>query len=93
MTFYAATVRKDKNGFPPDGFQPRNKVSRKAALYAMTRWAASACFEEQEKGSLETGKLADFVVLDNDLMKVPDAGIPATKVLFTFVGGEQVFPR
>ena len=57
----------------------------------MTIQAAFANFEENEKGSLEEGKYADFVILDRDLMKIDDKDIPKTKVLATYVNGEKVF--
>ena len=56
----------------------------------MTIWAAYANFEEKEKGSIEKGKVADFIVLDQDIMQVDSKLIPKTKVMATFVGGEQV---
>jgi predicted amidohydrolase YtcJ len=90
-TFYAAVVRKDAKGFPAEGFQMENALTREQALRGMTIWAAKANFEEKEKGSLEVGKLADFVILDNDLMKVEGASILKTKVLSTFIGGEKVY--
>lgn len=90
-TFYASVVRKDLKGFPKDGFQPENKLKRKDAIKAMTIQAAFANFEENEKGSLEEGKYADFVILDRDLMKIDDKDIPKTKVLATYVNGEKVY--
>jgi predicted amidohydrolase YtcJ len=90
-TFYAATVRKDMEGYPKKGFQPENKVKRKDALRAMTINAAYSNFEEEEKGSLEQGKYADFIILNQDIMKVEDKDIPRTKVLATYVNGEKVF--
>jgi predicted amidohydrolase YtcJ len=90
-TFYAAVTRKDLAGNPPGGFQPENAVTREQALKAMTIWAAKACFEEEVKGSLETGKYADFVILNQDLLKVPEKDILKTKVLVTYINGEPVF--
>lgn len=90
-TFYAAVVRKDAQGFPPNGFQMENALSRIEALRGMTLEAARACFEEHEKGSLEKGKYADFIILDQDIMKVPEVDLLKTKVLKTFVGGQVVF--
>jgi predicted amidohydrolase YtcJ len=65
--FYAAVSRKDQKGNPADGFEMRNALTREEALKAMTLWAAFANFEEKEKGSLEPGKMADFVVLEKIL--------------------------
>ncbi len=90
-TFYAAVVRKDLKGYPKDGFQAENKIKRKDALKAMTINAAYANFEEEEKGSLEEGKYADFVILDQDIMKVDDNDIPKTRVMATYVNGEKVY--
>ncbi|MGZ3757493.1 MAG: amidohydrolase [Mucilaginibacter sp.] len=90
-TFYAAVERKDLKGYPDGGFQPENKLSRVEALKGMTIWAAKANFEEQEKGSIEPGKYADFVILDNDIMKVKGSTLPKVKVLKTYVNGEKVY--
>jgi predicted amidohydrolase YtcJ len=93
LTFYAAVARKDLSGFPENGFQPENALSRKETLKGMTIWAAYANFEEMEKGSLEVGKFADFVVLSQDIMEVDIKKIPQTAVLATYIGGEKVFGR
>ncbi len=90
-TFYAAVVRKDLKGFPENGFQIENKTNRKDALRAMTILAAYSNFEEREKGSMEKGKFADFVILDKDIMQVDDKEIPKTTVIATYVNGEKVF--
>ena len=90
-TFYAAVFRKDAKGWPGNGFQKENALSREDAIRGMTMWAAKANFEEQEKGSLEKGKFADFILLDTDLMKAGEKEILNTKVLMTFVNGEKVF--
>jgi predicted amidohydrolase YtcJ len=92
-TFYAAVVRKDLKGWPEGGFQVENALSREEALKGMTFWAAKAAFEENEKGSLEAGKMADFVVLDKDIMEISGNEIPNVKVLKTFIGGQEVFGR
>jgi predicted amidohydrolase YtcJ len=90
-TFYAAVARKDLHGFPEGGFQAENKMKRKDALKAMTIQAAYANFEEEEKGSLEEGKYADFIILDRDIMKIDEDKIPGTRVLATYLNGEKVF--
>lgn len=92
-TFYAAVERKDLNGLPANGFQPENALSRVEALKGMTIWAAKAQFEEKEKGSIEVGKYADFVILDNDIMKMNGADVPKVKVLKTYVNGEKVYEK
>ena len=92
-TYYAAVTRKDLNGNPPGGYQMDNALSRSEALKGMTKWAAYANFEEDEKGSIEVGKVADFVMLTNDIMVLNDSEILATEVLATFLGGEMVYQR
>lgn len=89
--FYAAVTRKDQQGFPPAGFQMKNALTRMEALKAMTIWAAAANFEEDEKGSLEAGKFADFVVLDQDILKIEDSKLYNVKVEATYIGGESQF--
>lgn len=93
LTFYAAVIRKDTEDYPNDGFQMENALSRENALRGMTIWAAKAAFEEQEKGSLEKGKFADFIVLDQDILKVDEKDILNTKVHMTYVNGELVYKR
>ena len=92
-TFYAAVVRKDAKGWPPNGYQMENALSREEALKGMTIWAAKANFEEKEKGSLEKGKFADFVILDTDLMKEAPEKLLNIKVLKTYLNGEKVYER
>lgn len=93
LTFYAAVVRQDLDHYPSGGFQMENALSRENALKGITIWAAKSAFEEQEKGSLEPGKFADFIILNQDIMKVIDQDIPETKVRMCFVGGDMVFER
>ena len=93
MTFYSAVVRKDLDGFPNEGFQMENSINRPDALYAMTIHGAYANFEEDEKGSIEAGKSADFIILDNDLIKSSEVRIPTTNIVATFIDGELVFNR
>lgn len=92
-TFYAAVERKDSEGFPRQGFQKENALGRKETLKGMTIWAACAAYEENEKGSLEAGKSADFVILDTDLIACNAEEILKTQVLRTFVNGEEVFRK
>jgi predicted amidohydrolase YtcJ len=87
LTFYAAVSRQDLKGFPEGGFQMQNALTREEALKGMTIWAAFASFEEQEKGSIEPGKFADFIILDKDIMEVPIQDIPKIKVEYTFIDG------
>ena len=91
--FYAAVTRKTLKGVPETGFEPAQKLSRMEALHAMTMAAAFAGFEEQDKGSIEVGKLADLTVLDQDLTTIPEAEILNSEVLLTIVGGEVVYQR
>jgi predicted amidohydrolase YtcJ len=93
MTFYSAVARKDIDGYPDEGFQIENSISRGDALTAMTRHGAYANFEEDEKGSIEVGKFADFIILDNDLITSAENRIPLTNIVATFINGELVFNR
>jgi len=87
LTFHSAVARKDLNNYPESGFQKEDGLSREETLKGMTVWAAYANFEEQEKGSIEVGKFADFIILDQDIMHIPEQKIPLTKVLHTFING------
>jgi predicted amidohydrolase YtcJ len=90
-SFYALVTRQTLAGVPEGGFEPGQKISRAEALRAYTLNAAYAAFEEQEKGSLSPGKLADFVVLDRDIMTITADEILATRVLTTYVSGQVVY--
>jgi predicted amidohydrolase YtcJ len=90
-TFRAAVARKDKNGYPKNGFLPVNALSRMEALKGMTLWAAKSVFLEKSKGSLEPGKEADIVILDKDIMTIPEGDILKAKVLMTLVQGKIVY--
>ncbi len=89
--FYAAVARKDRKNYPDKGFQKENAVLRTDALKAMTIWAAYGAFEESVKGSLEANKYADFVILDKDILSVPEPELLNVKVLETVIGGETVY--
>ena len=91
-TFYAAVARKDLKGYPKGGFQMQDALNREDALRSITIWAAKGAFEESEKGSLEVGKDADFVILEKDLMKVKESEIPYIEVRQTYINGEAVYP-
>lgn len=91
LGFYAATIRKDPDVPSCQPFQPENKLDRKDALLSMTLWAAKAAFEENTRGSLEVGKLADFVVLDTDLTVCKEEEIIKSKVLATYIDGIKVY--
>ena len=89
--FHAAVARQDAKGWPEEGFQSKNKLSRQEALRGMTIWAAFANFEEDRKGSIEAGKLADFVILEEDIMTAPAEKLRDIAVISTYVGGEKVY--
>tara|TARA_B100000787_G_scaffold170137_1_gene164265 strand:+ start:12710 stop:14320 length:1611 start_codon:yes stop_codon:yes gene_type:complete len=91
LTFYAAAIRKDTDGYPEGGFQIENVLSREETLKGMTIWAAYSNFEENEKGSIEVGKLADFAILSQDIMTIDGENIPTTKATATYVNGEKVY--
>jgi predicted amidohydrolase YtcJ len=91
--FFAAVARQDHAGNPPCGWFPEQALTRIEALKAMTIWAARACFEEKRKGSLEPGKVADFVVLNQDILTVEQQMIPRTDVMQTWIRGEQVWRK
>lgn len=91
LTFYAAVSRQDLKGYPEDGFQSENALSREETLKGMTIWAAYANFEDKEKGSLEVNKFADFIILDRDIMTVPIKEVPDIKINGTYINGEKVY--
>jgi predicted amidohydrolase YtcJ len=90
-TFYAAVARKLPNDKLSATFQPENALTRYETLLGMTRWAAYANFEENEKGSIEVGKFADFVILDQDIMKVNIQSVLQTRIVATILNGKIVF--
>ena len=91
IEFYAAVARKDLQGRSGDGWHPEEKATREQALKMFTVWAAYAAFQENERGSIEPGKLADFTVFDKDLMTVPEPEILKAKNLMTIINGEVVY--
>src|ERR1051325_7082875 len=91
IEFYAAVARKSIKGESGDGWHPEQAVTREQALKMFTMSPAYAAFEEAEKGSIEPGKLADFTVLSNDIMKIPEPEILKTRCEMTIIGGEIVF--
>lgn len=93
LGIYAAVSRQDLEGWPEGGWQPQERLTREQAIRAFTLDAARAAFMEDSVGSLETGKRADFIVLDRDIMQVPVAEIPEVRVLETRVDGQRVFRR
>ncbi len=92
-SFHAAVSRQDDVNWPPGGWFPEQRMTRDEALKSMTIWPAYASFEEQLTGSLTPGKYADFVILDRDIMTVPDADILGTHVIATYIQGRAVFER
>ncbi|HKK67234.1 MAG TPA: amidohydrolase [Bacteroidales bacterium] len=90
-TFYAAVFRTHHDGTPKGGFQMENALSREDALRSMTIWAAKGSFDENTRGSLETGKFADFVILDTDLMEASPKEVLDAEVLGTWIQGEKLY--
>ncbi|HAE28749.1 MULTISPECIES: amidohydrolase [Hyphomonas] len=91
IEFYAAVARKDLKGFEGEGWHPEQKLTREQALALFTSAAAYAAFQEDDLGTIEAGKLADFTVFDIDLMTVPEAEILDAKTVMTVVGGKIVY--
>jgi hypothetical protein len=90
-SFHAAITRQDERDSPAGGWHPEQRMTHEEALRSMTIWPAYAGFQEKDLGSLTAGKYADFVVLDRDIMTVPDADILHARVLATYVGGKAVY--
>jgi len=91
IEFYAAVARKDQRGFFGDGWHPEQAVTREQALKMFTIWPAHAAFEENLRGSIEPGKLADLTVLSADIMKIAEPDILKTRCIMTVIHGEVVF--
>lgn len=91
IEFYAAIARKSIKGFSSEGWHLEQAVTRQQALKMFTLWPAYAAFEENDKGSIEAGKLADFTVLSADIMKIPEPEILNTRCVMTVIGGEVAY--
>ena len=91
IEFYAAIARKDVDGYSAEGWNLDQRLSRVEALKMFTIWPAIASFQENVKGTIEVGKLADFSIFDKDLMTIPELEILESKNLLTVVGGRIVF--
>ena len=92
ISFRAYFTRRDADGWPEEGWFPEQRISRGDALLSVTLWPAQAAFMEQEVGSITVGKLADFVILDRDIMTVPEDQVLGTRVQRTVLGGKTVYP-
>jgi len=93
ISFHASVSRQDENNWPTGGWFAEQRMTRDEALKSMTLWPAIAAFQEPELGSLAPGKLADFVVLDQDIMTVAPERILATRVVATYLGGRPVYEK
>jgi len=93
LGIYAAVTRQDLKGWPEGGWQAQERLSRTEAIRAFTLDAAYAGFMEQSVGSLETGKQADFIVLESDILQIPADEIPEIQVIQTWVDGARVYSR
>ncbi len=91
ISFHAAIARQDANDWPAGGWLPEQRMTREEALRSMTLWPAYSAFQENEMGSITPGKYADFVLLDQDIMRVPAELVLKTQVLSTYVGGKEVY--
>jgi hypothetical protein len=91
ISFHASVARQDANDWPAGGWFPEQRMTREEALRSMTLWPAYSAFQEKEMGSITPGKYADFVMLDQDIMRVPAELILRTQVLSTYIGGKEVY--
>jgi hypothetical protein len=91
VEFYAAVARRSLDGVSEAALHPEQRVSRDQALKMLSIWPAYAAFQEKERGSIEVGKQADFTVLSDDIMSVPEPAILRTHVVMTIIGGEIVY--
>jgi predicted amidohydrolase YtcJ len=93
QNFHASVTRKGADGQPPGGFDPDQKLTRAEALRTMTLDAAYGSFAEKHKGSIEVGKLADLVVLSQDILSVPDGALMKTEILATILDGRVLYEK
>jgi predicted amidohydrolase YtcJ len=93
ISFHASIARQDANDWPAGGWFPEQRMTREEALRSMTLWPAYAAFQEKEMGSITPGKYADFVILDQDIMRVPAELVLRTQVISTWIGGKPVYQR
>jgi predicted amidohydrolase YtcJ len=91
LTLYAATTRATLDGRHPQGWFPEQKLTVAEAITAYTMGSAYAEFQDRDKGSIEPGKLADFVLLSADVLAMPPEQIRTVRVLKTWVGGVEVY--
>ncbi len=91
LGFHAAVARQDAKNWPQDGWYAEQSLTREQALYGFTLGAAYAGFQEDQIGSIEVGKKADFVVLSQDIMQVPAEQILDTKIIATYLNGEAIY--
>ncbi len=92
-SFHAAVARVDAAGFPEGGFEMKNALTRREALMGMTIWAAQACFQGSRRGNIQRGKDADFVILSQDIMTIPNEELRDVTVLRTVIDGKTVYQR
>ena len=91
IEFYAAVARKSLDGFSNEDWHPEQAVTREEALKMFTVWPAYAAFQENDLGTIEAGKLADFTVFSADIMTIPEEEILQADVVMTVVNGEVVY--
>ena len=93
LTFYAAVFRKDTRNWPEEGFQIENALTPQEALRSITIWPARAAFEEDQKGSIEEGKVADFVIFDSDILKAKPQQVLKMKPESVYISGNCVYSQ
>ena len=91
IEFYAAVARRSMDGYADENWHLEQRVSRTRALKMLSSGPAYAAFQENERGSIEVGKIADFTVLSDDIMSIPEADILRARVVMTVIGGEVVY--